>query len=423
MLGLGDAVRAFNEKAVPGMGGVWFAKQLLLSLLGISVAEKAREAGIAVTNIETANAIEALACALALTRNGWQGDSRLRGVMKLRDKQDWRFGRVRRSGFYVTQPMRTATHSALLALGLVESPNARFNAFRCAREGEALLAPLAEEACYYNQSVRQYLLRWCGGENISGILGNDRLAEVLSPLGSPKHEIRSILEERLIQGGRNEGRDDTERRRTALAWVRSLDGEKRPLEISWDMKPRVFGAEHWRDLMAGAYFSELRDSTLAVLDVLEQTVAASTTREFDLRHSIPDLLEQRIAAIRDQAKQFAQIGRGLETAKTFAQECIIMDSRALLKSLVGRDGRVLRLQGDLVRPGPAFQPEGTRAPEEEEEDDDMVMGVLMAQEAGVRWPSHISHRIDNLLLLSQDLKGNLTAWLGQETGRAGDRRL
>ena len=38
-LGIGSAVRKFDQLAVPGVGGVWFAKQLFLATLGIAVAE------------------------------------------------------------------------------------------------------------------------------------------------------------------------------------------------------------------------------------------------------------------------------------------------------------------------------------------------------------------------------------------------
>ena len=57
-LGLGASVRAFNDLAVPGLGGVWYGKQLLLAVLGVAVAEDARNRGAKVQNIEVANAIE-----------------------------------------------------------------------------------------------------------------------------------------------------------------------------------------------------------------------------------------------------------------------------------------------------------------------------------------------------------------------------
>ena len=59
-LDLGAAVREYNERAVPGMGGVWYAKQLLLAVLGIALAQQLRERQVNVSNITVANAIEAL---------------------------------------------------------------------------------------------------------------------------------------------------------------------------------------------------------------------------------------------------------------------------------------------------------------------------------------------------------------------------
>jgi hypothetical protein len=40
-LGVAASVRRFNELAVPGIGGVWFGKQLFLATLGVKVAELA----------------------------------------------------------------------------------------------------------------------------------------------------------------------------------------------------------------------------------------------------------------------------------------------------------------------------------------------------------------------------------------------
>ena len=134
-LGLGASVRRFNDLAVPGLGGVWYGKQLLLATLGVAVAEAARSQGVKVQNIEVANAIEALACWLAFKSNGSSSDSRLRGNTKLQGKDNFSFRRVRQRNFYVTQPMRMATVQALPALGFVESDSARFNAFCCAEGG------------------------------------------------------------------------------------------------------------------------------------------------------------------------------------------------------------------------------------------------------------------------------------------------
>jgi hypothetical protein len=90
----GVIVRAFNDLAVPGLGGVWFAKQLFLATLGVAIAERVRDSGRTVRNIEVANAVEALACWLALDGNGWKRNPRLRGASKMRNKTDLSFQRA-----------------------------------------------------------------------------------------------------------------------------------------------------------------------------------------------------------------------------------------------------------------------------------------------------------------------------------------
>lgn len=157
-LGLGAAVRKFNQLAVPGLGGVWFAKQIYLATLGVRVADLLRPASANVKAIGIANAIEALACWCAFSSNGWESDSRLRGRRKLAGKDDLTFTRLRQPRFYVTQPMRMATVETLVDLGFVKSGNQRFNSFRCTRSGIALVDAATAEYRPYNATVEDYLL-------------------------------------------------------------------------------------------------------------------------------------------------------------------------------------------------------------------------------------------------------------------------
>ena len=108
-LGVGASIRVFNDLAVPGLGGVWFGKQLLLATLGVAIAGRIRDSGRRAQNIEVANAVEALACWLALASNDWKRDPRLRGVLKLSGKNELSFATVSKRSFYVTQPMRQST--------------------------------------------------------------------------------------------------------------------------------------------------------------------------------------------------------------------------------------------------------------------------------------------------------------------------
>jgi hypothetical protein len=115
-LDLGAGVRAFNDLAVPGLGGVWFGKELLLATIGVAIGERVRNSGQRAQNIEVANAVEALACWLALGSNGWKRDPRLRSALKLSGKNDLSFATARKRSFYVTQPMRQATANPVARL-------------------------------------------------------------------------------------------------------------------------------------------------------------------------------------------------------------------------------------------------------------------------------------------------------------------
>lgn len=186
-LGVGASVRSFNDLAVPGLGGVWFGKQILLAVLGVHVAT---EAGA--RNIEVANAIEALACWLAFDRRRWAPDPRLRGNRKLQghSNADLSFKAVRRPSFYVSQPMRMATVQTLPALGLVEPGSARFNAFACSQAGRDLIQAWTEGFRPHKRDLVDHLVLWVRGSDDR--VASDALRGALSPtepLPAPAVEI------------------------------------------------------------------------------------------------------------------------------------------------------------------------------------------------------------------------------------------
>ena len=170
-LGIGGAIRRFNERAVPGLGGIWFGKQLMLALLGVRVAELQAEQGHTVAKMECANTIEALAFWLAYRDIDWASAPRLRGRNKLPRENDLREGpiyaRFRAAGFYVTQPMRMATASALAPLGFATSSNQRFNSLETTSEGRAFLNAALGSYRPSNRSMAEHLSQWVRGEAVN----------------------------------------------------------------------------------------------------------------------------------------------------------------------------------------------------------------------------------------------------------------
>ncbi len=416
-LGLGAAVRTFNDLAVPGLGGVWFGKQLFLAILGVAVAEQARNEGRRIQNIETANAIEALACWLALNSNGWKPDSRLHGATKMRGKTDFSFAAVRKSGFYVTQPMRMVTVQPLPALGLVEASSERFNAFRCASPGREFVDAACSgfNPCYYSKSILEYLAGWAKDEH-NNVKSSNKLQEALSPLVPLSRRAREFLRERLVQGAGDEG----QRRRAALAWVDALRRTSQPT-ITWEDKPPNLEEAHWRDLHAGALFFKARDAVIGVLDRLEAHIANQSEQRFSLDDPVPGSIAGEMESLRRQAQAFLDKRHDPspgELARIFCRECVDSSDANLIANLVRRDDRVLRLRGRAVLPGAAFRGDQTQHPnaahagdEEDAEADDPHT---------IAWPAGISYRLHNLFRLNLDLHGKLDEWLHRSAANTGD---
>ncbi|MBE2295451.1 MAG: hypothetical protein IAF00_10880 [Phycisphaerales bacterium] len=416
-LGLGAAVRTFNDLAVPGLGGVWFGKQLFLAILGVVVAEQARNAGRRIQNIETANAIEALACWLALNSNDWKPDPRLRGATKMQGKTDLSFANVRKSNFYIIQPMRMATVQPLLALALAEASSERFNAFHCTSHGLSFVNTACSDfnPCYYSKGILEHLVGWAKDEH-NNVKSSNNLQKALSPLVPLSRSAREFLRERLVQNTGDKG----QRRRAALAWVDDLHHISQP-SITWETKPKTLEDDHWDDLHAGALFFTVRDAAISVLDRLEAHIAHQSAQRFSLDEPIPGPIASEMESLRRQAQVFLDKRHDPspgELARAFCRECIDSSDANLIVNLVRRDDRVLRLRGRVVLPGAAFRgdqtqhPNAVSAPDEE--------GAETSDPLTIAWPVGISYRLNNLFLLNLDLHGKLDEWLGRSTTNTGD---
>lgn len=401
-LGVAAAVREFNDLAVPGLGGVWFGKQLILATLGVLLAEQA--VGKRISNITMANAVEALACGLTLRKvkdGGQLQDARLRGSTKLRGKADFSFNTVRRTGFYVTQPMRMATVQALPALGLVASEASRFNAFVCTEQGEALI-----DAALGKKLVNT-LNQWVSGTDRDH--GND-LRKALSPLASMPDAAKKLILAQVRQGSPHEEASSKARRRTALDWVEFL----RVGDTSypdWEVKPPELDPVHWNDLQAGALFFSTRAAAISLLDVLEAHIAIQTVRTLCLVEPVPPHIANQIDQLRERAKAYLALGHTQDEAKVFCGECLDGDNTRVLSKLVGRDGRVLQVRMGCVVPGPAFkaQSELVSTTDADIQPDTNAPGDASDQTR--RWPEGISVRMNNLFMLNADLQGDMSRWM------------
>lgn len=403
-LGLGAAVRQFNQLAVPGLGGVWFAKQIFLATLGVRIADRLRPSSANVKAIEIANAIEALACWCAFESNGWNSDNRLRGRLKLADKENLTFARLRQPRFYVVQPMRMATVEALVELGFVEPGTQRFNSFRCSQAAMDLIEAATAGHKPSNASVENYLV--ARGADDAPISNRAPLSQALSPLVVMEPDARSLIRDKLCTGAGQNG-EGAVRRRNALTWVSSLEPNS---PAGWDKKPVQLAEDHWSDLRLGALFFKARDAAIGVLDAIEAQIALLGTPKVsaDDAHKFASVRTQ-LRGLNDAARIFLAEDKDPtegRIATAFCRDCVGADLAAIIRSLVKRDDRVLRLVGNDVRPGAAFSGQPQRELPDEEHD-----GPGASNAGRVPVPAGISDRIRNLYLLELDLQGRLGEFL------------
>lgn len=415
-LGLGAAVRRFNELAVPGIGGVWFAKQLMLSALGLQVAAMARDARQSVSNVECANAIEALACWLGFTHGKWQRDPRLRGHNKLPRQHDLAFKDLRRRSFYVTQPMRMATVLAMQPLGLATATSGRrFSAFSLTDEGRTFLEAACAGYLPANRQLVDHLVLWvCGRENR---MNTQTLQSALSPALPLHGEARSVLRDRLVRGGAGEPATDTARRRNAITWMDTL--KRHPAAVTWGQRPEAIDTPHWEDIKAGAYFFTVRDAAIELLDALECQLAIEPGERWRVGTSLPPRVSAPFDALQQAADAFLKLDHHDTEANDFCRQCTLDVPERVIAELAHRDGRVVRLVDDCLRPGPAFR--RSPAPEQTTDDDEANDASLApAVSAAPDWPANISPRVRNLYLLNLDLHSELGDHLGTETPGDGE---
>lgn len=397
-LGLSSIVRKFNDLAVPGVGGVKYAKSVLLACLGVDVAEKVRQSGTLVTNIQVTNAVEALACYLAYDSTEWNADKRLRGRTKLNSPADLSYKTFSGNSFYVTQPMRMSTVQALPGLGFVESKGERFNSFCLNQQGKDFVAAACGRYRCYRLSISDFLVRWVKNEKqlpLSYTSSFDELLRVLSPLVRLEKHALNVFKQALLSGDSQ----SVSRRRGVLEWVKSKNLEN---YVNWT-KPPFIEQAHFNDLKSGAFFFSLRNSSMDLLNVIEAEITALNPPRLELSESLSQSILDAISNLNKAANAFLSLEHDPSTSKEatyFAKQCLQQNDTDVIKSLLERDEVVLRCRGEQVLPAAAF---GKPEPVSNEDIDDDSL-----------FPKDISFRVSNMYVLNQDIENKLEELLGLE---------
>lgn len=192
--GLRPAILALNEWAVPGLGGVFFVRQLTWSCLGLRLAD---ELGMPTAAARIAEGIEALASWTALRVGGYEKDDRVQGKRKLRREDGLSFDAVSRHGAYVTVPFRRAATSALPGLGFCITGQSRFNALQLAPAGNALAGIVLR-----NAEVAKRLRNWVINPQTRIAQVGEQLKQALLPSDATAEERQLVSAQLMADAGR-----------------------------------------------------------------------------------------------------------------------------------------------------------------------------------------------------------------------------
>lgn len=329
-LGLAATVRHYNDRAVPGLGGLFYAMPLIWALLGIALCEdeEVRTSRKDIRPLPTANAVEALVMWLGL--RGGADMSRGAGQRKLANRDDASFVALRRPGAYVTQPLRMRTVQPLIDLGFVRAPGQRFNHYRLDEPGIEIVES-------YTREIRD-LKRWvCGERDIPGSMS------AILPQCQPVPSVRDIIERQLFLHGAGQGR------RRALSTLGKARARKLAAMTSC---PSALTVDHFADIRGGVAFINLRDAALAVLDKIELHLRSQPGNSAEIGNCTPAAASE-LANLREVASLMLSLEDSSEgaAAHRFAKACLKGDPD-VIRDLAASDGTVVILQGsNRIRAG------------------------------------------------------------------------
>lgn len=395
-LGLGAAVRRYNDLAVPGIGGLWFAKPLVWSMIGISLGGKSA------TRAEIANAVEVVAMLHALRATGGDRNPRINGRTKLAGhvKRATPFSSARKRAFYVTVPFRQGMVQPLRELGLAASSIQRFNAFVPTKAGTAFLRAAVEPFRPYNRELLDVVREWVG-EGRPDLMDSGKMGDALTPLTGLPGPAAELLREQLFGG------PSAKPRTRVRDWLRVA--KRAGSQVMWDAPPAGFDTEHWFDLRDGARFFVMRDEALRTLDAVEMLLRSAAHSEATLAEATKAAAGE-LEALRAAATTFLSGGRHERApgALHFARSVAQTDQSAVLSFLAARDGRGVRATPGGVAAGSAFNPHGPRG--DDENDTDAIEGeeseASSPAQPQLRLPAGSSGRLTALSTLDEDIEAS-----------------
>jgi len=370
--GLRAADLFFRELVVPGLGRIWFARQLSWPLAALAIHEEITSRGWN-TRKPTAicHGIEALSCKLQYVidkrgkpKNG--EELRSRRILGRRafdhdtDTEVWAFEKLCQRQFYVQNTHRQAATRALhveRGLGFVHGP--RFDLLELEPVGHDLANT------FLNQSVgrggmklRTWLVGWLRGEKKQPSLG-DSFVRALSP-EYPSKEERERVRARLIDANTQNSREAKEKRQQL---ARAIGPEADMPDIDRSVLVHLCAAgnrQQANEIATARAFGAMLDRARDVIAVLTSDRLGIGRRPEPVSVLVKDKkLGRAIGCLRAATKNYADKAKTAAvtepTSLAFADAVAAADDGEVIRLTARRAGEVLGLADGSVSRGALFR--------------------------------------------------------------------
>ena len=362
-LGLRSADQHFRELVVPGIGSVWFVRQLSWTTAAIRMVE---HHGVkSFTKTDAAHAIEALACKAEYLHD--KESLRIRGKRAFDKDPD---GNVTRSaaalvkpGSYVSTTFRQGTTRALTSLGL--ATGGRFRQFCLTPAGASLADEILKGSGFGsgNRNLASSLKGWFDDSTASGWQWNS-VQRALSP-NSPTKSERDIVAGRLF----NVMEDNASKKRTVLRDI--FEGKKTfpdpDLVVGPALKARG-ELNQANELSLARAFGNFFDGALTVVRGTTRLLANVNMVSAD-KLANQDPVAEAIEELKLRAQTFRDhplcTQYGHVDARHFATMVTSLSGAGIILDLATRDGRILQRLDASVARGDLFRVIGAEAMTEE----------------------------------------------------------
>ena len=370
----------FRELVVPGLGRIWFVRQLSWPLAALALHEELASHG-SNTPKPTAicHGIEALACKLQYAANPDQA-TRSRRILGSRafgrdeNLEVWTFQQLHQRRNYVQNTHRQAATRAInVERGLGFARGSRFDLLELEEVGRDLAnAFLDQHVGQGGTTLRKWLVGWLRGEKKLPA-SRDSFRRVLSP-EHPTQEERERVRARLLDAD-TQNRKEAKEKRQRLARAVGRAADMPDIERAVVVRLREDGyREQANQVIAarafGAVLDRARDAIASLTCKVEPARGgvklATLTTDPGINRAFKDLR----SATKNYVDKANTAAVNEPTSRAFADAMAAADDGEAIRLMVRRAGEVLGLADGSVIRGALF-----RAVDATDEDGDLEDGA------------------------------------------------